>query len=41
MVGLELVICFCVLCNIEYKFDDIVKGEIIFELDNIGGDFVI
>lgn len=39
--GLEPVIRFRVPRNTEYKFDDIVKGEITFESDNIGGDFVI
>ena len=36
--GLEPVIRFRVPRNTEYKFDDIVKGEITFESDNIGGD---
>ncbi len=27
--------------NTEYKFHDMVKGEIVFESDNVGGDFVI
>ncbi|EPH98441.1 glutamate--tRNA ligase [Enterococcus faecalis 13-SD-W-01] len=39
--GMEPVIRFRVPRNTEYKFDDMVKGEIAFESDNIGGDFVI
>lgn len=39
--GLEPVIRFRVPKNTAYTFDDIVKGEIVFETDNIGGDFVI
>lgn len=39
--GLEPVIRFRVPKNTSYTFDDIVKGEIVFETDNIGGDFVI
>ncbi|MEI5994085.1 glutamate--tRNA ligase [Candidatus Enterococcus mansonii] len=39
--GLEPVIRFRVPRNTSYTFDDIVKGEIVFESDNIGGDFVI
>ncbi|MGK0552745.1 glutamate--tRNA ligase [Enterococcus faecalis] len=39
--GLEPVIRFRVPRNTEYQFEDIVKGSITFESDNIGGDFVI
>ncbi|HPI99910.1 MAG TPA: glutamate--tRNA ligase, partial [Enterococcus sp.] len=39
--GIQPVIRFRVPKNVEYKFDDIVKGEITFESDNVGGDFVI
>ncbi|MFV0559940.1 MAG: glutamate--tRNA ligase [Enterococcus sp.] len=39
--GLESVIRFRVPKNTEYTFDDMVKGNITFESDNIGGDFVI
>lgn len=39
--GLESVVRFRVPRNTEYKFNDMVKGEISFESDNIGGDFVI
>lgn len=39
--GIQPVIRFRVPKNAEYKFDDIVKGEIVFESDNVGGDFVI
>jgi nondiscriminating glutamyl-tRNA synthetase len=39
--GIQPVIRFRVPKNVEYKFDDIVKGEIAFESDNVGGDFVI
>ncbi|HIY58530.1 MAG TPA: glutamate--tRNA ligase [Candidatus Tetragenococcus pullicola] len=39
--GLESVVRFRVPRNTEYRFDDIVKGDIVFESDNIGGDFVI
>lgn len=39
--GLEPVIRFCVPTGNEYRFDDMVKGEIIFEAENVGGDFVI
>lgn len=39
--GIKPVIRFRVPKNREYRFDDIVKGEIVFESDNVGGDFVI
>lgn len=39
--GLQPVIRFRVPRNTAYTFDDMVKGEIVFETDNIGGDFVI
>ncbi|ALS02303.1 glutamate--tRNA ligase [Enterococcus silesiacus] len=39
--GLEPVIRFRVPRNTSYTFEDMVKGEIVFESDNIGGDFVI
>ncbi|MEI5990330.1 glutamate--tRNA ligase [Enterococcus crotali] len=39
--GLTPVIRFRVPRNTSYTFEDIVKGEIVFESDNIGGDFVI
>lgn len=39
--GLEPVIRFRVPRNTTYSFDDMVKGEINFESDNVGGDFVI
>ncbi|MTD40311.1 glutamate--tRNA ligase [Erwinia sp. CPCC 100877] len=39
--GLQPVVRFRVPRNTSYTFDDIVKGEIVFESDNIGGDFVI
>ncbi|PZL69889.1 glutamate--tRNA ligase [Enterococcus plantarum] len=39
--GLESVIRFRVPRNTSYTFEDMVKGEIVFESDNIGGDFVI
>ena len=39
--GLEPVIRFRVPTGNEYRFDDMVKGEIIFEAENVGGDFVI
>lgn len=39
--GLEPVIRFRVPRNTEYAFHDIVKGDIVFESDNVGGDFVI
>jgi len=39
--GLKPVIRFRVSRNTEYKFHDMVKGEIVFESDNVGGDFVI
>lgn len=38
--GRKLSICFCVLEGKIIVFNDIVKGEILFELDGIG-DFVI
>ena len=39
--GITPVIRFRVPRNVEYRFDDMVKGEIAFESDNVGGDFVI
>ena len=39
--GIEPVVRFRVPRNTEYRFDDLVKGEIVFESDNVGGDFVI
>ncbi|GCF94205.1 glutamate--tRNA ligase [Enterococcus florum] len=39
--GLEPVIRFRVPRNTTYSFNDMVKGEINFESDNVGGDFVI
>lgn len=39
--GIQPVIRFRVPRNTEYKFHDMVKGEIVFESDNVGGDFVI
>ena len=39
--GLEAVIRFRVPKNTEYSFHDMVKGDIHFESDNVGGDFVI
>ncbi|MHC5375187.1 glutamate--tRNA ligase [Enterococcus sp. LJL120] len=39
--GLQPVIRFRVPRNTSYTFEDMVKGEIVFESDNIGGDFVI
>ncbi|MGX7195892.1 glutamate--tRNA ligase [Enterococcus olivae] len=39
--GITPVIRFRVPRNVEYRFDDMVKGEIVFESDNVGGDFVI
>lgn len=39
--GLEPVIRFRVPKNTEYAFKDMVKGDIHFESDNVGGDFVI
>ncbi|MBO0441248.1 glutamate--tRNA ligase [Candidatus Enterococcus ikei] len=39
--GLEPVVRFRVPRNTSYTFEDMVKGEIVFESDNIGGDFVI
>ncbi|MBO0470312.1 glutamate--tRNA ligase [Enterococcus sp. DIV0242_7C1] len=39
--GLTPVIRFRVPRNTSYTFNDMVKGEIVFESDNIGGDFVI
>ncbi|GAA2907434.1 glutamate--tRNA ligase [Enterococcus pseudoavium] len=39
--GLEPVIRFRVPRDTSYTFDDMVKGEISFESDNVGGDFVI
>lgn len=39
--GLEPVIRFRVPRNSSFTFNDMVKGEIVFESDNVGGDFVI
>lgn len=39
--GREPVVRFRVPKNSEYKFNDLVKGEISFESSNVGGDFVI
>ncbi|OTN88880.1 glutamate-tRNA ligase [Enterococcus sp. 7E2_DIV0204] len=39
--GLKPVVRFRVPRNTSYTFEDMVKGEIVFESDNIGGDFVI
>lgn len=39
--GMEAVIRFRVPKNTEYKFHDMVKSDIVFESDNVGGDFVI
>lgn len=39
--GLEPVIRFRVPKNTEYAFKDMVKGDIHFESDNVGGDYVI
>ena len=39
--GIVPVVRFRVPRNAEYRFDDMVKGEIVFESDNVGGDFVI
>lgn len=39
--GIQPVVRFRVPRNAEYRFDDLVKGEIVFESDNVGGDFVI
>ncbi|MDH6364834.1 nondiscriminating glutamyl-tRNA synthetase [Enterococcus sp. PF1-24] len=39
--GITPVIRFRVPRNTSYTFEDMVKGEIVFESDNIGGDFVI
>lgn len=39
--GLESVIRFRVPRNTSFAFDDMVKGEISFESDNIGGDYII
>ena len=39
--GIQPVVRFRVPRNTEYRFDDLVKGEIVFESDNVGGDFVI
>lgn len=39
--GIEPVIRFRVPRNTEYAFKDMVKGDITFESDNIGGDYVI
>ncbi|WP_442760279.1 glutamate--tRNA ligase [Enterococcus italicus] len=39
--GLKPVIRFRVPKGNEYRFHDMVKGEIVFEAENVGGDFVI
>lgn len=39
--GITPVIRFRVPKNTSYTFNDLVKGEIVFESDNVGGDFVI
>lgn len=39
--GIIPVVRFRVPKNTSYTFHDIVKGEIVFESDNVGGDFVI
>lgn len=39
--GLEPVIRFRVPRNTSFTFEDMVKGEISFESDNVGGDFII
>ncbi len=39
--GIVPVVRFRVPKNTEYRFDDMVKGEIVFESDNVGGDFII
>lgn len=39
--GMEPVVRFRVPKNTEYAFHDMVKGDIHFESDNVGGDFVI
>ena len=39
--GIQPVVRFRVPRNTEYRFDDLVKGDIVFESDNVGGDFVI
>lgn len=39
--GITPVVRFRVPRNTEYQFTDLVKGDITFESDNIGGDFVI
>ena len=39
--GLKPVVRFRVPRDTTYTFDDLVKGEISFESDNVGGDFVI
>lgn len=39
--GIVPVVRFRVPRNTSYAFEDMVKGEIVFESDNIGGDFVI
>ena len=39
--GLEPVIRFRVPRNTSFTFEDMVKGEINFESDNVGGDFII
>ncbi|MFV0558924.1 MAG: glutamate--tRNA ligase [Enterococcus sp.] len=39
--GIVPVIRFRVPKNVEYNFNDLVKGPISFESDNVGGDFVI
>lgn len=39
--GIIPVVRFRVPKNTSYTFNDVVKGEIVFESDNVGGDFVI
>ncbi len=39
--GIVPVVRFRVPKNTEYRFNDMVKGEIVFESDNVGGDFII
>ncbi|MDN6639335.1 MAG: glutamate--tRNA ligase [Tetragenococcus sp.] len=39
--GIVPVVRFRVPKNTEYRFDDMVKNEIAFESDNVGGDFII
>ncbi|KFN93251.1 glutamate--tRNA ligase [Tetragenococcus muriaticus] len=39
--GIVPVVRFRVPKNTEYRFNDMVKDEIVFEADNVGGDFII